>query len=102
MEMTIDLTQIILAIITLIGAIVVRYLVPLLKEKLGNEKYSFLTRLIDVGVYAAEQTMKSEDGEAKKLFVQNLLKKNGYDVDMAEVDAAIEAAVRNMKVAMGK
>ena len=31
--MTIDLTQIILAIITLVGGIVVRYLIPYLKEK---------------------------------------------------------------------
>ena len=100
MEMTIDLTQIILAVITLLGGIVMRYLIPLLKEKVDAGKRETLASLIDVGVYAAEQLLGSGKGQEKKAYVQQLLQEHGYDVDMAEVDAAIEAAVQGLKIAI--
>lgn len=100
MDMTIDLTQILVAIITLLGGIVIRYLIPLLKEKTTREQREMINTLIDIGVYAAEQTMSTETGAAKKQYVLDLLKNAGYNIIPGEVDAAIEAAVKNLKIAI--
>ena len=89
--MTIDLTQIILAIITLIGAIISRYLIPMLKDKLDERKYDIFNGLVRVGVYAAEQLYNSDQGKEKKEYVLQLLKTNGYEIDTGAVDALIEA-----------
>ena len=40
-------------------------------------------------------------GEEKKAQVQDWLKEKGYDVSLDEVDSAIEAAVKEMNIAMG-
>lgn len=99
MDMTIDLTGIILAVITFLSGIAVRYLVPLLKEKLDDTKLEKLGKLVNIGVYAAEQMIGPGKGAEKKQIVQDYLKERGYDVDLAEVDAAIEAAVKSLKIA---
>ncbi len=100
--MTIDLTQIILAIITLIGAIISRYLIPMLKDKLDERKYDIFNGLVRVGVYAAEQLYNSDQGKEKKEYVLQLLKKNGYEIDTGAVDALIEATVKELRIDMQK
>lgn len=100
--MTIDLTQIILAIITLIGAIISRYLIPMLKDKLDERKYDVFNGLIRVGVFAAEQLYNSDQGQEKKNYVLDLLRKNGYDVNTESVDALIEATVKELRIEMQK
>lgn len=62
MDMAIDLTEIILAVITLLSGIAVRYSVPLLKEKLDDAKLETMLKIIDVGVYAAEQMIGADKG----------------------------------------
>ena len=96
--MTIDLTQIILAIITLIGGLIARYLIPWIKSKLDERQYDVFNGLVRVGVFAAEQIFGSEQGKEKKQYVINLLKENGYDVDTTAVDALIEATVKELKI----
>ena len=98
--MTIDLTQIILAIITLIGAIISRYLIPWIKGKLDERKYDVFNGLVRVGVFAAEQLFTSEQGKEKKEYVLQLLKKNGYEIDSESVDALIEATVKQLRIEM--
>ena len=100
--MTIDLTQIILAIITLIGAIISRYLIPMLKDKLDERKYDIFNGLVRVGVYAAEQLFSSDQGKEKKEYVLQLLKQNGYEIDTDAVDALIEATVKELRIDMQK
>lgn len=100
--MTIDLTQIILAIITLIGAIITRYLIPWLKDKLDDRQYNVLATLVRVGVFAAEQLFSSEQWKEKKQYVVDLLKENGYTVDTTAVDALIESTVRELRIEQGQ
>ena len=100
--MTIDLTQIILAIITLIGGLITRYLIPWLKDKLTNNQYDAFKGLVRVGVYAAEQIFTSEQWKEKKQYVVDLLKENGYTVDTTAVDALIEATVRELRIEQGQ
>ena len=98
---TIDLTQIILAIITLIGAIITKYVIPWIKSKLDDRQYNNLKALIRTGVFAAEQLFSTKEWKEKKAYVVDLLKENGIDVDIAAVDALIEATVRELRIEQG-
>lgn len=98
--MQIDLTQIILAVIALIGAVLTGFVIPWLKKKVDvengklTETQSALLKLaINTAVKAAEQLFNSEEGLKKKAYVIDILKSQGYEVDQAAINAAIEAAV---------
>lgn len=98
--MTIDLTQIILAIITLIGGLIARYLIPWIKGKLDERQYDVFNGLVRVGVFAAEQIYNSAQGKEKKQYVLDLLMENGYEIDAPAVDALIEATVKELRIEM--
>lgn len=107
--MNIDLTQIILAIIALLTAVVTGYVIPLLKSKLNNEnskltesQQALLQAAIKTGVFAAEQLYNSDQGQQKKHYVLSLLETQGYAIDSTAIDAAIEAAVKELKIEMSK
>ena len=102
--MNIDLTQIILAVIALISAVLTGFVVPWLKSKINvengkiNETQAALLKLaINTAVKAAEQLFNSDEGQKKKAYVLDILKAQGYEVDQIALDAAIEAAVYNLK-----
>lgn len=98
----INLTQIILAIITLIGGLITRYLIPWLKDKLDDRQYNALATLVRVGVFAAEQIFSTDQWKEKKQYVVDLLKENGYIVDTTAVDALIESTVRELRIEQGQ
>lgn len=100
--MTVDLTPIILAIITLISAVLTGFVIPWLKNKLTDHQYEVFNGLVRVGVYAAEQLFTSEQWKEKKQYVVNLLLENGYTVDTTAVDALIEATVRELRIEQGQ
>ena len=95
--MTFDITQIILAIIALAGTIVTGVLVPWIKAKTTQSQQEQLTQWIKIAVAAAEQIFKSGDGAEKKQYVINWLHERGIVFDSDMVDAAIEAAVYELK-----
>ena len=99
--MTIDLTQIILAVITLISAVLTGFVIPWLKNKLTDHQYDTLAALVRVGVFAAEQLFTSDMWKEKKQYVVDLLQENGYTVDTLAVDALIEATVRELRIEQG-
>lgn len=98
--MQFDLTQIILAVITLMGSVVTSFIIPLLKQKLTEKQQETLLALIKTGVYAAEQL--KDTGSDKKEYVKQLLAEKGYDADLNEIDAAVEAAVKELKIELSK
>lgn len=100
--MTIDLTQIILAIIALISAVLTGFVIPWLKTKLTDHQYDTLATLVRVGVFAAEQVFTSDMWKEKKQYVVDLLLENGYKVDVTAVDALIEATVRELRIEQGQ
>ena len=100
--MTIDLTQIILAVLTLAGTIITRYLIPWLKSKTSERQFDALKILARTGVYAAEQIFTTDQWREKKEYVLNLLEENGYSVDSTSVDALIEAMVRELRIEQGQ
>jgi hypothetical protein len=100
--MTIDLTQIILAIITLIFGVLMRYVIPSAKEHMNKQQLELLQIAVKTGVYAAEQLYNSDQGKEKREYVINFLKDHGYIVDPEKIEdpvrAMIEAAVRELKI----
>ncbi len=92
--MKIDITQIILGIVTLLVGLAEAYVIPWIKTKISNEKLAKIVDTIDIFVAAAEQIAARDgyDGAWKKQHVIELLEKNGYTVDDT-VDEFIEAAV---------
>ena len=108
--MTIDLTQIILAVITLIFGVLMRYVIPAAKEKLNADQLEALRIAVKVGVYAAEQLYNSDQGQAKKQYVLDYLRKAGYLIDDTEIEgktsemvnALIEAMVKELHLEQAK
>lgn len=95
--MTFDITQIILAIIALAGTIVTGVLVPWIKAKTTQSQQEQLAQWVKIAVAAAEQMFKSGNGAEKKQYVINWLHERGIVFDSDMVDAAIEAAVYELK-----
>ena len=95
--MNIDITQIAVAIIALLSAVITGFVIPWLKSKIGinndtmsdNQRY-LLSLAIETGVKAAEQLFNSDEGEKKLAYVMGLLEAHGYKVDTATMRAEIE------------
>lgn len=91
--MNFDLTEIFEGIIMLISAIVTTFLIPMLKQKLSNDKREKLIFWIRTAVRAAEQIYGSKTGQQKKEYVVAFLLSKGIVVDIDEVTALIESEV---------
>lgn len=90
----IDLTELFIAVITVLIGIAARYAVPYLKEKWGNEKFDNVQKWVKVAVGAAEMIYtESGMGKEKKAYVIQFLNKKGFTVDYDALDNLIENAV---------
>ena len=102
----IDLTQIILAVITLIFGILMRYVIPSAKSKLNTDQMELLRIAVKTAVYAADQLYNSNQGQEKLAYVVDLLHKQGYVLDPKQVEdttrALIEAMVKELKLEQAK
>jgi LL-H family phage holin len=82
-----------------IGALgyVGKQVIGYLKARMGAEQFAMVEALARTAVRSIEQTLGSEEGEAKKSAALALVKseclKRGYKLDDAAIGAAIEAAV---------
>lgn len=92
--MKVDITQIVMGVVTLLLGLVEAFLIPWIRTKMSNEKLAKIVDTIDIFVAAAEQIAARDgyDGKWKKQHVIELLEKNGYTVDET-IDEFIEAAV---------
>lgn len=94
--MTIDLTQIILAVITLIFGIIMRYVIPTLKSKTSANQMELIRAAVKTAVYAVEQMYKSKPGQEKKQLVLEYLKEAGYDLDDKEVEKQLSLIIEEI------
>ena len=88
-----DYTQIILAIIALITAVLTSFVIPWLKEKYGAEKLQKWQGYVDIAVQAAEQLFSAEKTAEKKAYVLNYLAAKGIKFDSVTVENMIESSV---------
>lgn len=95
--MNIDVTVIVNAVIALIAAVVSTFLIPWIKSKTTSQQREELVAWVKIAVAAAEQVYKGEKrGNEKKQYVLDFLAKNGFSINEDGVNAAIEAAVKQL------
>lgn len=74
------------------------FLIPYLKEKIGEKRFAEVSRWVSVAVTAAEQIyIGSGRGEEKKAYVLEFMNSKGFTVDMDALDKLIESAVYALK-----
>ena len=93
--MTIDLTQIILAILTFIFGLLMRYVIPNIKSKTTADQMELLRAAVKSVVYGVEQVYKSKPGQEKKQMVIEELYKQGYIVDMDNVESSVSYLIES-------
>jgi LL-H family phage holin len=87
-----------------IGALgyVGKQIVNYLQARMGAEQFAMVEALARTAVRSIEQTLGTEEGEAKKDAALALVKaeclKRGYKLDDAAIGAAIEAAVYQERI----
>lgn len=92
--MTIDITTVVQAVITIVVFLVGTFLLPYLRQKIGDGNTNELLRWVGIFVRAAEQIYRESGmGEQKKSYVMQRLREKGYNLDLEAVDDMIEAAV---------
>lgn len=97
-----NITQILLGIIILIGGAVSLFVVPYLKTHMTAEQISILAGIAQTVVYAAEKIFGAKMGEDKLKYALNLAKdlltKKGLTFDEDVIRAAIEAQVQELNL----
>lgn len=89
-----DITPIVIALVSMVFAIIGIFLIPFVKSKVGEEKIKDISKWVQIAVNAAEQIYnESGMGAVKKEYVLEFLKKKGITMDIDSVDALIESEV---------
>jgi len=104
-----DITKIVLSILTIISALMSAVIIPWMKLKIAEAKHKMteqqqddLIKWVRIAVSAAEMIYKESGlGSVKKKFVQEYLAEHGFILDEEQVNIAIEAAVLELKSNMG-
>jgi LL-H family phage holin len=82
--------------------IITRYIVPLIKEKIGAEKLATAEKWAKYAVLTAQQTLQTSTGADKKTYVTEFLKELLTAKNIAltdeQIDILIESAVKAMKM----
>lgn len=89
MDLTIDLTQIVVAIIGLLSALITYRLVPWIKANTTSKQQMIIKAAVQTAVFAAEQLYGAGEGEKKFDYAIQWLRDHGYDVGKADIEAAV-------------
>ncbi len=97
-----NITQILLGIIILIGGAIALFVVPYIKTHMTAEQISILVGIAQTVVYAAEKIFGAKMGADKLAYALNLakklLEKKGLTFDEDTIRAAIEAQVQQLNL----
>lgn len=85
-------------VVSVAAALIAYYLIPVLKEKVKEAKYSDLVKAVSIAVEAAEQTFKESGmGKVKKEdvleFITKWLNDNKVEISVEQLDKLIESTV---------
>ena len=89
--MTIDLTPIFQALLTLLAALITAFVIPWLKAKTTAQQREQIAGVYRTIVFAAEQMYGNGRGEEKLAFVEDWLKGHGYEIDGALIEATVKS-----------
>lgn len=94
----IDITDIVIAAVTLIVAIITAVVIPFVKGRTTAEQFAHIKMWVGIAVDAAEQVFRgSGRGAEKKEYVVEFLRQRGIKLDADEISAMIEAEVFKLK-----
>nr|DAQ30200.1 MAG TPA: holin [Caudoviricetes sp.] len=92
--MTINMNQIVEALISLIAAVFTCVVIPLIRSKVTTAQFEKIKMYVGIAVKAAEQIYVGNGrGTEKKQYVVEYLEKLGLKIDAETLDKLIEAAV---------
>ena len=93
------LVKIILAVISLLGAIITVVVVPYFKSKTTSTQRENIYTIVRLAVSAAEQIYsKPGQGQDKKEYVVNYLSSKGIKLTVEDLNVMIEAAVLEINI----
>lgn len=99
----VDLTQVIVALLTLAFSAVSAFLIPYIKAKVSSEQLDTIKFWVNIAVEAAEMIYTGTGrGQEKKAYVVKLLNSKGFTLNPEEIDSIIEAAVLELKLEQRK
>lgn len=92
----------ILKLAVMVAALVItRYVIPWLRAQVDNEALTLVAKWASKAVHSTQQVMASESGAEKKAVVTQFLKEiltaKNISLSDSQIDALIEAAVKEMK-----
>ena len=97
-----NITQILLGVILIIGIIVSYYVIPFLKTKIDIHQLTMLFNIAQTAVYAAEKIFGAKMGDDKLAYaigvVKRWLEKKKIYFDEEQIRAAIEEQVKNLDI----
>lgn len=95
------ITKIVEAVVTILLALVSAYVIPWIKNRVGEDKYNLLVSFAETVVRSAEKIFTPEQWEQKKEYaVDMVLEKSnslGLKIGIDEINAIIEGAVQAVK-----
>lgn len=95
----VDLTEIIVAVLTLVISLISAFLIPYLKTKVSAEKLDTIKFWVNIAVEAAEMIyVGTGRGQEKKEYVVKFLNSKGFTLNVEEIENLIEAAVLELKI----
>lgn len=93
-----DLTDLILAILTVVFTAISTFLIPYIKSKTTATQYAEIQKWVTIAVEAAEMIYTGTGrGQEKKEYVLAFLNSKGYKLDTESIDNMIEAAVLKLQ-----
>ncbi len=98
--MNIDITQIMVTLIGLLGIIITSVVVPLIKSKLTNSQWETIKNYALAGVQAAEILIGAGNGikkfEKAKQYIEKQCAAHGIKIDTDTIQIAIENAWKDL------
>lgn len=91
--MNFDITEISTLLVKLAFLCLTVFIIPYIKNKIGENEFNEALKWVKIAVMAAEQLYNSCDGEAKKKYVLNYLSDKGFEIDTETLDKMIESCV---------
>ena len=98
--MEVDLTQIMVILVTLVSAVMTGILFPLIRSKVSAAQWELIKEFAVAGVQAAEILLGAGNGKEKfeqaKRYIEQQCKKYGIKMDADAIQVAIENAWKDL------
>ena len=97
----------ILKVIVMLAVLVfMRYIVPLVKARIGSENLEMVDKWVHAAVLMVQQVHNAKPGPERKAIVVELIREmliqKNIDISIEQLDMLIEAAVKTMKMEEAK